>query len=278
MLYSKVIFVKCWIFRVIRTRTTSVRPAHISTGIRGSGTTCVGGICKRPTNIGECEEAGWYWSFAHNDCQENPPPECNELPQECENGWWSFVECQCVHYNTPIVIDVSGNGFNLTNAANGVSFDMNGDGVPNQFGWTSVNSDDAWLSLDRNGNGLVDNGTELFGNFTPQPTSPQANGFNALAEFDKSTKGGNGDGVISSADTVFARLRLWQDSNHNGMSEAGELRTLAQLGLKSIDLDYKESKKTDANGNRFRYRGKVKDVHDAQMGRWAWDVFLVGGP
>lgn len=195
---------------------------------------------------------------------------------DCINGGgeWNNFSCTCL---SPIVIDVAGNGFDLTNAADGVLFDLARTGLVEQVSWTSANSDDAWLVLDRNGNSIIDDGRELFGSATAQPYLAEGeskNGFRALAIFDKPENGGNDDGQIDSRDAIFTSLKLWQDRNHNGVSEGGELLSLTQSSISAIELTYKESRRTDEHGNWFRYRAKVSDGQNVQRGRWAYDVFV----
>ena len=246
-----------------------------------------------PDTEEECEQAGLYWNFSESTC--------NSTPQECpgyceEQGGIDLDLCQyefgcpqgfqagdsrtglcCFPAPCPVVVDVDGSGFQFTNAINGVNFDIDGDGNLDHISWTSGSSTNAWLVLDRNGNGVIDNGTELFGNVTQQtvPRGEQPNGFLALSKYDRPSEGGNGDGLITSADAIFSSLRLWQDVNHNGISESGELHPLATAGITALELDYKESKRIDEEGNHFRYRAKVKNAQGQQLGRWAWDVFLL---
>jgi len=107
----------------------------------------------------------------------------------------------------PILIDINGNGFSVTDSASGVMFDFFRTGIKRQVSWTEPQSDDAWLALDWNNNGMIDDGSEMFSNITRQPQPPPSPiGFQALAMFDKRPFGGNSDGVIDQRDPIFRKI------------------------------------------------------------------------
>jgi hypothetical protein len=191
------------------------------------------------------------------DCPIPPPKGCNPCG------------------GSPIILDLNGEGFHLTNAQNGVSFDISGTGSPVQIGWVARGADNGFLALP-GPDGLVHSRKQLFGNFTPQPASDAPNGFAALAVYDTLDNGGNGDGLIDARDAVFASLRIWIDANHDGITQPTELFTLAALRVKSISLDYRDASRKDEYGNRFRYRARVLGDESSDLGRTAYDVFFVG--
>jgi hypothetical protein len=186
----------------------------------------------------------------------------------------------CGNGSSPIIIDTTGQGFQLTSLADGVQFDIAGNGKMPHLSWTAKGSRNAFLALDRNGNGKIDSGKELFGNYTEQPPSPDPNGYLALAVFDLSENGGNGNGVIDPGDAVYSKLLLWIDENHDGISQPNELHHLSDLGVYSLSLKYANSPYTDKFGNRFRYKGKVNPLGQPagdDIDRTSYDVFFVTG-
>jgi len=233
---------------------------------------------------GSCPQSNFVQDFQQCNgltCQPPPPPPPPTCPKnyycdpntEAPCGDANADPCCCI---SPIILDVTGNGFQLTSAAKGVLFDIRGTGDPIQMAWIASGVDNAFLCLP-DPDGKCDDGKDLFGNFTPQPQSANPNGFAALAVYDDPKNGGNGDGIIDSRDAIFFSLRLWIDSNHDGISQPEEIHTLPSLGVNAISLAYESSKRTDQYGNVFRYRAKVNpdDPGTSHVGRVAYDVFFV---
>lgn len=137
----------------------------------------------------------------------------------------------------PLVLDLGDEGINLTSLEDGVYFDIRGDGTPTRTAFIQGNN--AFLYLDRNGNGIVDDANELFGD-----QGGYANGFAKLAQYD-----GNGDGTIDENDAIYGELRLWRDVNGDGVNQADESMTLAEAGIKALSLNHDGSLTFDANGN-----------------------------
>ncbi|MCA9799312.1 MAG: hypothetical protein KC474_07160 [Cyanobacteria bacterium HKST-UBA04] len=167
------------------------------------------------------------------------PTDHSKWYQPTDHSKWYQPTDHSKYPVTPLILDLDGNGLAFSNITKGTRFDIDGDGLKEQVAWSTA---DAWLALDRNGNGTIDSGKELFGN-----QHGAANGFEELKKHDD-----NHDGIINSQDAVFTQLRTWIDANGDGVSQAEELKTLQEAGVKQLFLAYDESSATDTHGNEFR--------------------------
>ncbi|MHB8765653.1 MAG: hypothetical protein ACYDA8_15145 [Deferrisomatales bacterium] len=160
-----------------------------------------------------------------------------------------FEQGQARTLVSPIVLDLDGDGYETTTLVNGTRFDFDLNGFAEQMAW--VNPDDGLLVLDRNGDGLIQHGGELFGDRTVLlDGSPAEHGFQALAELDL-----NEDGKVDEADPFFEHLRVWQDLDHDGVSDPGELRRLADLGIGALATDSTSVREGDGRGNVIIEKG-----------------------
>ncbi|MHC9540964.1 MAG: hypothetical protein AB9903_15805 [Vulcanimicrobiota bacterium] len=172
------------------------------------------------------------------------------------------VEIQDVQINMadPLVLDMNGEGIQLTPAGRGASFDINGDGKKESTAWVKGGS--AFLVMDRNNNGLIDDGNELFGD-----QHGASNGFQELARFDTCR-----DNIIDRKDTVFKALKVYQDLNSNGAIDYGEVTSLEKAGVASINLDFTTTD-SQQSGNRLIMKGSFtttdgteRNIMDALLG------------
>lgn len=181
----------------------------------------------------------------------------NDLPQECDQAM------------SPLILDLAGKGIALTAPLAGPGFDINADGIVDQISWPVGNDalTPAFLAIDLNRNGSIDNGSELFGNATvieSEGAKRAGNGFLALSQYDTTN-----DGVIDSRDAAFGDLLLWQDKNSDGISSADELTHLTEKAVDSINLQYQNVSEIDQFQNETRQRstatmtsGTVRDIAD----------------
>jgi trimeric autotransporter adhesin len=159
---------------------------------------------------------------------------------------------------SPLIIDLARDGLDLGKPGTGVYFDVNADGVRDHVQWVRPGGDEGFLAMDRSGNGLVDDGAELFGVGTPLVLDGRhaPNGFVGLAQYDGRQLGGNDDGWITDADAIWPQLRIWLDANADGVSTADEVRALRSYGITALETIPKIRKRIDEAGNVIPY--------------WAW--------
>jgi len=214
-------------------------------------------IYKNRDNIVETWDALGYQPYVwQTDLPEDFTNQINQQANELTNSWLTdnsrcisptlltnpdplIKEIKHFPWVDPLVLDLDGDGLEISPLSAGVQFDTNADTIRTATAW--VGADDGLLVLDRNGNGQIDSARELFGDETLLADGKKAaHGFAALADLDVGgavgATGGAGDGVFDAKDAQFGAVRIWRDLNQDGISQAGELQTMAEAGIASIGL------------------------------------------
>ncbi|WP_277588252.1 calcium-binding protein [Pseudomonas chlororaphis] len=156
---------------------------------------------------------------------------------------------------SPLILDLDGDGVETLGINAGVHFDHDGNGFAETTGW--VSKDDGLLVWDRNGNGRIDDGSELFGNYSTLANGQNAaNGFAALADLDS-----NHDGKIDASDAAFNQLYVWRDSNSDATVAVGELLSLTEANVGSLNTAFTSQNQTDAQGNQVLQTGTYTDAN-----------------
>lgn len=231
-----------------------------------------GDILEGPTEFGACyyssmQVTGDPWGPFNSVTKSwNAGPACfTTLPPSHGDPPPEFI-----NPGSPIILSLGG-AYSLAGANDPVVFDIDGDGLPNSMGWTARGGNDVFLALDRNDDGRINSGRELFGDATILRNGSEAsNGFEAMKDFDD-----NRDGRLDRNDPVWSRLLVWRDENHDGVSAASEIGVLTQTGVTGIGLAYEENGRTDRHGNEFRFEARLDAEPGSHVHRKVYDIYFV---
>ncbi|WP_050462159.1 calcium-binding protein [Herbaspirillum autotrophicum] len=179
----------------------------------------------------------------------------NSYASHWKQHWWRLDQLSAERRYDPLVLDLDGNGLSTKGlSSRPVLFDHDNDGIRTGTGW--INPGAGLLVLDRNGNGTIDNGSELFGDHTPLAGGGYAaDGFHALAQQDS-----NRDGMVDMHDSNWHQLQVWRDLNQDGISQDNELFTLAQAGIASLTVTGRPHLDTLFNGNQIADKGHYTNI------------------